>query len=58
MSWQADPAYDAMLAQQIETARLQSQAGLPAVANAALARPATFSPTSVFPKRQSAASHA
>jgi hypothetical protein len=57
-SWQADPAYDAMLAQQIEAARLQSQAGLPAAANSALARPAMFSPTSVFPKPRSAASHA
>ena len=58
MSWQVDPAYDAMLAQQIETARLQSQAGLPAVANSALARPAMFSPTSIFSKPRSAASYA
>ena len=58
ISWQSDPAYDAMLAQQIETARLRSEVGLPGVANSALARPAMFSPTSVFPKQRSAASHA
>lgn len=59
MSWQADPAYDAMLAQQIETARLRRQAGLPAIepAGPVPARPARRAPT-IATEPRIAASHA
>ena len=55
MAWNADPAYDATLAQQIESARLQRQAGT--VAPAA-ARPARLAPATIVLKPRTTASQA